>query len=165
MRSLNQTVCSLAGKLTKEDILAAREAKRISDEYEARMRELMARVRQQQPVREPEDDFEMCETSGSLKMVEHDDPTLYELAKKAEHYDIVHLRAGVTRVTRIDELKVNGNKKEATASAKATYKLCRVNAVGRIYLGMTNGTKQTKDVNFKYTVQDGWQLAQNDEEE
>ena len=165
MRSLNQTVCSLAGKLTKADILAAREAKRISDEYEARMREQMARARQQQPLREPEDDIEMCETSGSLKMVEHDDPTLYELAKKAEHFDVVHLRAGVTRVTRIDELKVNGNKKEATASAKATYKLCRVNAVGRIYLGMTNGTKQTRDVNFKYTVQDGWQLAQNDYEE
>lgn len=160
IKSLNQTVCSLAGKLTKEEILAAREAKRQRDAYEARMRIAMATARMQEEMAKPEDDFEMCATSGSLKMVQHDDPTLYELAKEAEHFEDVHLRAGVTRVTRIDDLKVTGNKKEAYASAKATFKLCRVNAVGRIYLGLTNGDKATLPVNFKYTKQDGWELEE-----
>lgn len=158
IKSLNQTVCSLAGKLTKEEILAAREAKRLRDEYEARMRVATATARLREEQAKPEDDFEMCATSGSLKMVQHDDPTLYELAKEAEHFEEVVLRAGVTRVTRIDDLKVTGNKKEAFASAKATFKLCRVNAVGRIYLDLTDGDKATLPVNFKYTRQDGWEL-------
>ena len=158
LRSLNQTVCSLAGTLTKYDILSAREAKRLLDEYEARMREMMAK-QPKKVVVEEEDEFEMCETSGSLKKVEHSDPTLYELAKQAEHYEDVLLRAAVMRVNRIDELKVTGNKKNANATAEATYKLCRVNAVGRIYLGLVNGTKETKNVNFQYTKRDGWQVA------
>ena len=160
IKSLNQTVCSLAGKLTKEEILAAREAKRQRDAYEARLRIAEANARLREELAKPEDDFEMCATSGSLKMVQHDDPTLYELAKEAEHYEIALLRGAVTRVTRIDDLKVTGDKKEAFATAKATFKLCRVNAVGRIYLGLTDGDKATLPVEFKYTKQDGWEFAE-----
>lgn len=160
LRSLNQTVCSLAGTLTKYDILSAREAKRLMDEYEAKMKELLAKQPKKAPVyEEEEDDFEMCETSGSLKKVEHSDPTLYELAKEAEHYEDVLLRAAVMKVSRIDELKVTGNKKNANATAEATYKLTRVNAVGRIYLGLVDGTKETKNVSFEYNKRDGWKVA------
>ena len=71
LRSLKQTVCSLAGTLTKEEILAARAAKEQRDKIEAELRQAMARMQQYQaPEPEPEeDDFEMCETSGSLAYV------------------------------------------------------------------------------------------------
>ena len=161
LKSLNQTVCSLAGKLTKEDIIRAREEKRRRDEIEARMREAMARQEQQV---KPEDDFEMCATSGSLRMVEHSDPTLYELAKKAEHFEDVQLLAAVMKVTNLDELKRFGNKKIAYATAKATYSYTRVTAVGRIYLGMKEGESGTEDVSFIYTKKDGWQIGTPDEE-
>ncbi len=165
LSSLNQTVCSLAGTLTKADILSAREAKRILDEYEAKVKEMLAKNQPKEEPAKEEEDFEMCETSGSLKMVEHDDPTLYELAKQAEHYEDVMLRAAVMKVARIDDLKVTGNKKKASATAEATYKLSKVNAVGRIYLGLVDGTKETKNVNFQYTRQDGWQVQEGPAQE
>lgn len=160
LRSLDQTVCSLAGRLTKEEILRARAAKRQRDEYEARMREAMANAQQPEEVpAEPVEDFEMCATSGSLKMVEHTDPTLYELAKQKERYEDVRLLGGVMKIDYIDELKSEGNKKIANASAKVTYLLTRVNAVGRVCLGLTDGTKEVKDVDFHYTKADGWQVG------
>ena len=111
LRSLNQTVCSLAGTLTKEEILAARAAKEQRDKIEAELRQAMARMPQYQaPEPEPEeDDFEMCETSGSLAYVEHTDPTLYELAKEKEHFETVKLLGGVVRVSDINDLEEHGN--------------------------------------------------------
>ena len=162
MRSLNQTVCSLAGTLTKEEIIAAREAKKQRDKIEAELRLAMARM-QQNPApqaEEEEDEFEMCETSGSLAYVQHTDPTLYELAKEKEHFEFVKLLGGVRRVSAIDDLKVKGNKKQSYATAKATYELARVNGVGRIYLGLTNGDKEEIDVAFLYTKKDGWQIPE-----
>ncbi len=162
LRSLDQTVCSLAGKLTKEEIIAAREAKKQRDKVEAQLRLAMARMQNRPapaPEPEEEDEFEMCETSGSLAYVEHSDPTLYELAKEKEHFETVKLLGGVIRVNAIEDLEVEGNKKEAWASATAIFKLCRVNAVGRVYLGLTNGDKEENHVAFKYTRKDGWKLA------
>lgn len=161
LRSLNQTVCSLAGTLTKEEILAARAAKEQRDKIEAELRQAMARMPQYQaPEPEPEeDDFEMCETSGSLAYVEHTDPTLYELAKEKEHFETVKLLGGVVRVSDINDLEEHGNQKEAWATATATLKLARVNGVGRVYLGLTNGTKTDHNVSFTYTRKDGWRLA------
>ena len=158
LKSLNQTVCSLAGKITKEEILAAREAKRQRDEMEARMREAMARMPQPQQPAQPEDDIEMCETSGSLKMVEHQDPTLYELAKKAEHFEKVLLRAGKVKVVAVKDMKAEGNKKLTNVWAKVTCKLTGVNAMGRIYLGLKNGETDTQPVYFQYTEDDGWKV-------
>ena len=164
LESFDQTVCSLAGKLTKEEMIMAREMKRQRDAYEAQMREAMARMQQQHPQQpapaQQEEDFEMCATYGGLMPVEHEEPTLYELAKKAEHFEKVELLGAVVRISDIDEMKVNGNKKEASASAIATYKTCRVNAVGRIYLGLKDGEKEERPVNFVYTKKDGWKLAQ-----
>ena len=162
LRSLKQTVCSLAGTLTKEEILAAREAKRQRDKIEEQLRQAMARM-PQRPAPQPEedeDDFEMCETSGSLAYVEHSDPTLYELAKEKEHFETVKLLGGVVRVSAIDDIDVHGNQKEAWATATATYKLCRVNGVGRVYLGLTNGEKEENHVTFNYTRKNGWRLAE-----
>lgn len=161
LSNLNQTVCSLAGKLTKEEILRARAAKRLRDEQEARMAEAMAASmpQEQEEPAQPEEDFEMCATSGSLKMVEHEDPTLYELAKKAERYEDVRLLGGVMKIDYIDELKVVGNKKKANASAQVTYLMTKVNAVGRIFLHLTEGTKEVKNVQFHYTKADGWQVG------
>lgn len=161
LSNLNQTVCSLAGKLTKEEILRVRAAKRLRDEQEARMAEAMAAnmPQEQEEPAQPEEDFEMCATSGSLKMVEHEDPTLYELAKKAERYEDVRLLGGVMKIDYIDELKVVGNKKKANASAQVTYLMTKVNAVGRIFLHLTEGTKEVKNVQFHYTKADGWQVG------
>lgn len=161
MTSLNQTVCSMAGRLTKEEIVRARAAKRWRDEQEARS---MAANRDNAPQApeepaKPEDDFEMCATSGGLKMVEHSDPTLYELAKNAERFEDVCLLGGVMKIDYIDELKVEGNKKIAEASAQVTYLLTKVNAVGRVFLNLTEGTKEVKNVEFHYTKADGWQVG------
>lgn len=161
MKSLDQTVCSLAGKLTKEEMIMAREMKRQRDAYEEQVRKAMAQMPQDKQQSESEknkEDFEMCATAGGLMPVEHDDPTLYELAKKAEHFEEVELLGAVIRISDIDELVTMGNKKEAYASAVATYKVARVNAVGRIYLGLTDGNTEEKTVGFIYTNKNGWEL-------
>jgi cyanate lyase len=161
MKSLDQTVCSLAGKLTKEEMIMAREMKRQRDAYEEQVRKAMAQMPQDKQQSESEknkEDFEMCATAGGLMPVEHDDPTLYELAKKAEHFEEVELLGAVIRISDIDELTTMGNKKEAYASAVATYKVARVNAVGRIYLGLTDGNTEEKTVGFIYTKKNGWEL-------
>lgn len=155
INSFDQTVCSLAGKLTKAEILQARKDKQMRDEMEAAMKEYMAKM--QEELVEKVEDFEMCKTAGALMYVERTDPTLYDLAKKAEKYETVLLLGGVVKVTDIDKIKVE-EETEISATAVATYKTYRVNAVGRIYLGLTNGTKEQKNVNYKYTEKDGWVL-------
>ena len=54
---------------------------------------------------------------------------------------------------------MEGNKKIAEASAQVTYLLTKVNAVGRVFLNLTEGTKEVKNVEFHYTKADGWQVG------
>ncbi len=156
LRNCNQTVCSLAGTLTQSQILSAREAKRQRDEWEARTRSNNLIAPPAAPV-PPKDEFEMCATDGALKPVVHTDPTLYEIARKAQRAQRVTLFAGVRRVHVYDK-ELSGNKKEANATLTACYELRRVNAVGRIFLGIRNGEKKEQQVHFTYTRKDGWSL-------
>ena len=164
----DQTVCSLAGKLTKQEILRARKAKLERDRLAAKAAAAAAKksskkqsriAAEEEEAEVEEDDFEMCETSGGLMPVAHDEPTLYELAKEAEHYEVVRLLAGVTRLSKLTDIEiVSSSKKSIVVSGNAVYTNRRVNAVGRIYLGLKNGETTEHKVWFEHTNKDGWKL-------
>lgn len=154
----NHTVCALASNITKWDLIRAREAKR---ERDARAKQYAALTQRQAapapaPVREEED--EICKAVGGLQLVEHDEPTLYEIAKQNEHFEEVVLLAAVIKITKIYDLEVTGNKKEAYAEGVAIQKLAKVTAVGRIYEGLEEGETHEGNVSFTYTRKDGWKV-------
>lgn len=153
----NYTVCALAGTLTKWDLIRAREAKRERDarakQYASLTQKIVAPA--PSPVKEEED---ICQAVGGLQLVEHNEPTLYEIAKQNEHFEEVVLLAGVIKIAKLYDLEVTGNKKEAYAQGIAILKLAKVTAVGRIYENLEEGDTQEEEVSFVYTRKDGWKV-------
>ena len=67
LQSIDQTVCSLGGTITKEEIDDAREAKRMSDEWEAKLKELEDKYKQVEAAITEGEDAVICKTSGALR--------------------------------------------------------------------------------------------------
>lgn len=86
-----------------------------------------------------------------IEIAEHAEPTLYQIAKAAEHVEVFNLLAGTYKFKEMGKLKLL---KEATAvtkySTKMTVELVKVSALGRIYFGMLEGTIENYAAVFVY---------------
>ena len=89
--------------------------------------------------------------------VEHNEPTLYELAKAAENYEIFNLKAGTYAFKEMGKLKQDKQTKVPTYKAVVTIENTKVNALGRIFFKMTEGETKKLTAVFVY-VDDEWEV-------
>lgn len=106
-----------------------------------------------------------------LVEVVHTEPTLYELAKQCEHFDVYRLVAGEYKFKKITKAQnvnltyyelfkkfpelielydVEYEDKALVKKAKVTIERTNVTPIGRIYYGMKEGETKTLDVLFYY---------------
>ena len=112
-----------------------------------------------QPAAEEKENLQFDEynpqVQPGIELVERTEPTMYELAKMAEHVEIYNLRAGDYQYKKLGKLrKVKG---VSYPLYKATVEIERknVSALGRIYFKMIEGETQTYTIYYKYD-EDSW---------
>lgn len=107
----------------------------------------------------------MPEVQPGIVEVEHREPTLYEIAKRNEHFQYVELLAGDYKYKEISKLrkvkettydqdykeveKVNDKLKRATI----TIERCNVTPLGRIHYGMVEGETKTFELIYQYDTE------------
>lgn len=158
---LDPTVCSIAGAITEQEILQARESKLKNDEMREKMLQKQEEKKEQAINKEEEEQehFEMCTIGNTgIARIEHSDPTMYELAKQVEHKQVVKLRTGKWRLKKVRDIKVEECGDTYKATCVLVKCMSRVSAVGRIYQNLEQGKIEKMSITFTYDEDEGWQL-------
>lgn len=85
-----------------------------------------------------------------IMAVVHTEPTLYQIAKEAEHKKTVNLMAGIYKFKEMGKLRKNKLEVNPRYTAKITVKCTKVNALGRIFCKLVDGSTETLKANFNY---------------
>ena len=95
-----------------------------------------------------------------IEIAEHAAPTLYEIAKAAEHVETVNLFAGVAKFKEMGKLKLVKDAQVPTYTAVVTIETVKVNALGRIFRGLTEGEQRKVVATFTYDKdEEVWNVA------
>jgi len=156
---VNKTVrCTAAGISAKElhRALLAQEAKARHAKPQAPAKNKKAA---EPKVQEPEvlqfDEYNPQRQPG-IELVEHAEPTLYEIAKAAEHSETFNLLAGTYKYDKLGKLKLNKQAKQTEYRAPVYIKLAKVTALGRIFFNLHEGDTFDFEMIYKYDEDEGW---------
>lgn len=94
-----------------------------------------------------------------ILLAEHEEPTLYQIAKAAEHKEAFNLMAGTYKFKEMGKLRLVKGSAIPMYTTVVTVECVKVNALGRIFFGMREGTTDLVTAQFTYDAdEEEWGL-------